>query len=281
MNHGLILTRKMTLKNKGIYIEGGFDPIAVRMAMLYLDKICVPQSRMYGVGLNDELKTLKKENLLFEYTAEYFPVGMVDGQTMLIKAYSECFQKLNEEENENWIVHKSLNAKLERKKITDDNGETFSLINALPIPTAEFPIGDLLEFKLKRRDELKSLLLEIETTRLDIITSENKEAELLKGIIKIEKNLLALNKLMQETKKGFYLSTFTIDFSSKDLLNVFGEVYGAAKDMGMNDLSAFLSSIGASAASMVNVKAGYRFKQGKPNSPYLYAAEVKQKFEFD
>lgn len=281
MNHGLILTRKMTLKNKGIYMEGGFDPIAVRMAMLYLDKICVPQSRMYGVGLNEELKTLKKENILFEYTAEYFPVGMVDGQTMLIKAYSECFQKLNEEENENWIVHKSLNAKLERKKITDDNGETFSLINALPIPTAEFPIGDLLEFKLKRRDELKSLLLEIETTRLDIITSENKEAELLKGIIKIEKNLLALNKLMQETKKGFYLSTFTIDFSSKDLLNVFGEVYGAAKDMGMNDLSAFLSSIGASAASMVNVQAGYRFKQGKPNSPYLYAAEVKQKFEFD
>lgn len=281
MKHGLILTKKMSLKNKSIHIEGGFDPVAIRMALLYMDQICVPQSKMYGVGLDNDLQTLKRENILFEYTSDYFPTGAIDGESMLIRAYSDCFQELNKPANESWIVHKSLNAKLESKKITDDKGETLSLINALPIPTDTFPLGDLLEFKERRGDELKSLLIEIETIRMDIITSENKESELIKGILKVEKNILGINKIFKETKKGFYLSDFSIDFSSKDVLDVFIEVYGHAKDMGMNDLSAFLSSLGASAASLFNVKGGYRFKSGKPNSPYLYAAEVKQKFEFD
>ncbi|HDZ2601828.1 TPA: hypothetical protein RSS50_004988, partial [Klebsiella pneumoniae] len=216
MKHGLILTKKMSLKNKSIHIEGGFDPVAIRMALLYMDQICVPQSKMYGVGLDNDLQTLKRENILFEYTSDYFPTGAIDGESMLIRAYSDCFQELNKPANESWIVHKSLNAKLESKKITDDKGETLSLINALPIPTDTFPLGDLLEFKEKRGDELKSLLIEIETIRMDIITSENKESELTKGILKIEKNILGINKIFKETKKGFYLSDFSIDFSSKD-----------------------------------------------------------------
>lgn len=116
MKHGLILTKKMSLKNKSIHIEGGFDPVAIRMALLYMDQICVPQSKMYGVGLDNDLQTFKRENILFEYTSDYFPTGAIDGESMLIRAYSDCFQELNKPANESWIVHKSLNAKLESKK---------------------------------------------------------------------------------------------------------------------------------------------------------------------
>ncbi|HIE8670226.1 TPA: DUF6236 family protein [Klebsiella variicola subsp. variicola] len=280
MKHGMILTRKMTLENGSISVNGGFDPSALRLAVLYLDGICVPQSQLVGFGLTEEMKTLKSEGYLSE---KYYPIrqSQAAGSDILVTAYGDCFEELNKTNNEVWMVHNSLNAHLTKIKTTDDGGECIQLLNALPMPGEDFPLGDLLEFKSKRKDNLKELLLSIEEFRLEIINAENQDMEIKKSIIKIEKNIIDLHKLIKETQPGWYLSSFSLDISSNDLLDVFTKIYGEAKELGMEELNALLTSAGLSVATCFNIKGGYRFKAGKPNSPYLYAAEVKQKFRIN
>lgn len=278
MKHGMMLTREITAKGGNISVNGGYDPLAIRLAALYLDSICIPQSQMMGFGLSPELEALKREGFVFEKTYP-FANGVFNMDSVLIKAYSDCFSDLNKTHNETWIVHHSLNAKLLKQKKTDDGGECIQLLNALPLPDENFPIGDLLEFKLKRGDNLKELLLTIEEERLKIIESENTDMAIKRGVLEIEKRLIALNKLIKETKRGWYLTSFAIDINSTNMLDVFTAVYGEARNIGMDELSALMSSMGASFASSLNVKFGYRFKAGKPDSPYLYAAEVKSKFK--
>ncbi|APP23307.1 hypothetical protein AGE78_28675 [Klebsiella pneumoniae] len=147
------------------------------------------------------------------------------------------------------------------------------------MPSESFPIGDLMEFKEKRKDNLKELLLKIEDIRIEIITSENKDIAIKKGIMEIEQSIIELHKLVMETKNGWYLSSFAIDLSSQDLLDTFKSVYGEAKEIGMQSLDAFLLSAGISVASRFNVNAGYRYTAGSPNSPYLYAVDVKNRFK--
>ena len=280
MKHGLILTREMKFENGAIIGNGGYDPLAIRLAVLYLDGIFVPQSQLVGFGLTKEMNILKEEGYLSE---KFYPIRQSKGTgaDILITAYGDCFEELNQANNEVWIAHNSLNNHLTKIKKTDDCGECIQLLNALPMPSENFPLGDLLEFKNKRKDNLKELLLTIEESRLEIIQAENKDIEIKKSIIKIEKNIIDLHKLIKETQPGWYLSNLSFDISSKDLFNVFHEVYGEAKEMGMDGLSAFLASTGLTIATCFNVKAGYRYKAVKPNSPYLYAAEVKHKFRLN
>ena len=280
MKHGIMLTRGIRIQDGIISVNGDYDPFAIRMAILYLEGICIPQSQLIAFQLTDELELLKKEGILFEKQIP-FSQGITTGGDILLKAYTDCFNELNKTANETWIVHHSLNAQLAKQKMTDDSGECIQLLNALPMPDLNFPLGDLLEFKEKRQDNLKELLITIEEIRIRIISAENKDLEIKKGILDIEKKLIDLNRLIKETKRGWYLSTLAIDLPSQDLLEVFKNVYGEAKNIGMDGLSAFLLSLGISAVTSLNIKAGYRYKVGRPSSPYLYAVDVKNKFHID
>ncbi|ELH1431639.1 TPA: hypothetical protein I8637_004301 [Raoultella ornithinolytica] len=279
MKHGMILTREIKIKDGVISATGGYDPSAIRLAILYLDGICIPQSDIIGFGLSPEMEMLKGSGFLFEKSYPLTTNSFSSGADVLIKAYGDCFSDLNNTHNETWIAHQSLNTYLQRKRITDDNGECIQLLNALPMPSESFPIGDLMEFKEKRKDNLKELLLKIEDIRIKIITSENKDIAIKKGIMEIEQSIIELHKLVMETKNGWYLSNFAIDLSSQDLLDTFKSVYGEAKEIGMQSLDAFLLSAGISVASRFNVNAGYRYTAGSPNSPYLYAVDVKNRFK--
>ncbi|HHK9742703.1 TPA: DUF6236 family protein [Raoultella ornithinolytica] len=280
MKHGMILTNKMTITEDSIIGRGGFDPLALRLALLYMDEICVPQSSVIAIRLSEEIELLRKEGFL---VVKNYPcqAGIHQGSSILKNAYEQCFDELNSNLAETWIMHDSLRINFIKENKVDKNGECMQLFNALPLPDEKFPLGDLLEFKLKRKDELKELLLTMEEMRIKIIQSENKEIEIKKGILEIERNLINISKVMKETRKGFYYSTFSIDIGSQDLLETFKSVYGEARGIGMEALSAFLLSAGISTLTAFNVKAGYRFKAGRPNSPYFYAADVKSKFRIN
>lgn len=97
------------------------------------------------------MEMLKGSGFLFEKSYPLTTNSFSSGADVLIKAYGDCFSDLNNTHNETWIAHQSLNTYLQRKRITDDNGECIQLLNALPMPSESFPIGDLMEFKEKEK----------------------------------------------------------------------------------------------------------------------------------
>lgn len=59
-----------------------------------------------------------------------------------------------------------------------DRGITVSLHRAIPIPTGDTPLNDLLEFKLKRAPELMALRAELGESKW-LITGSTDRAEAL------------------------------------------------------------------------------------------------------
>ncbi|WP_446920240.1 hypothetical protein, partial [Klebsiella pneumoniae] len=60
------------------------------------------------------------------------------------------------------MLHKSVANVLGYNSELTQNGELLTFVNSLPLPGADFPSGDLLDFRIKRNDERLALLNAIE-----------------------------------------------------------------------------------------------------------------------
>lgn len=283
MKRGLLLTRPLSFNTGSMSVLGDFDPLAIRYALLYLDEICIPINRVVLFDLSDELRTLKKEGFVRslqprEEKNKSFDFDSSEMEGLIKKSYKRCFDELNENKHESWMVHQSVKTALDEDNELSHSGELLTFINSLPMPAKDFPIGDLLDFREKRNDERLELLNAISTLRLNVLTSENKNEAIQKGLLEIEKSIINITKTLKERKKGMYLTDFSLDFSSTEFIDNFKNIYNESQSMGLDKLEAFLSSLGISLASIFRVKMGYNYKRANPDSPFLYAAEVKVKF---
>lgn len=281
MKRGMIITSKVEIdqENNSVKFRPEFSQKALRYGVLYLDEICVAQTSLFQIGLPVDWQQLKKEKIVNEIIGKPSLSGTVDFAKAALDAYSQSFSELNKRRNETWCLNKEFKFLNDRLPFIDCHGETLTFLNALPVPTEDFPIGDLYEFRIKRDDERKELMNSIDRLRLNVLKSEDKHNALKVGLLDVESNLITMNRLIKETKRGFYLTDFSLDYSSKDMLEVFKGTYEATTTSGFDKLSALILSMGASLASGFNFKGGYRYKQAKPNSPYFYAAEIVHKFD--
>ncbi|EOI3556567.1 DUF6236 family protein [Cronobacter dublinensis] len=280
MKRGMIITSNIEIDastNKITY-NSGFNQKSLRYGVLYLDEICVSKTNVINAALPEDMEQLKKEKIIVErITKATFSHGF-DMAGAMLNAYLKSFEELNQRKNETWCLNKELKIINDRAPFIDYGGESLTFLNALPVPDEDFPLGDLYEFRQKRNDERKELMNSIDRLRLSVMQAENKGEALTKGLLEVESNLLAMNKLIKETKRGFYLSHLSLDYSTQDMIETFKKVYNESSDAGMGKLSSFLCGIGATVTSGFNVKGGYRYKQEKPQSPYFYAAEISHKF---
>lgn len=282
MKRGLLLTRPFSITSNSIRPSAGhnIDPLAIRFALLYLDEICIAKTKFAGFDLPPDLEILKQEKIITEIRSEHLPRRIENVQQIMIDSYKDCYDKLiSKNKSDTWMLDRSIKNVLNTQSQLSETGELLTFIHSLPLPDEKFPIGDLLEFRNKREDERLALLNAIEMLRVDAIGSENVELATRKGLLTIEKALIDILKTLKESKKGFYLTNFSLDFSSQDFFETFKKAYSESKNFHFNELSSLLAAFGVSVATMFNVKMGYNYKKSRPDSPFLYAAEVKRKYK--
>ncbi|ELR5933825.1 hypothetical protein R4I52_004824 [Klebsiella pneumoniae] len=68
-----------------------------------------------------------------------------------------------------------INNKIE---VSEYGGELLTLVNAIPEPDESVNINDVLEFRLKRKDNLKNLMDTLNTLNIRVMKAENKDHEL-------------------------------------------------------------------------------------------------------
>lgn len=280
MKRGIIITNSIEIdpKNNSIRFTPVFDQKSIRYGVLYLDEICIPQNRIFTTILPEDMMQLKKEKILSERFNDSSTNGVVDMASAAADSYFQTFSELNKNKNETWCLNKEFKLVNDLLPFIDSNGETLTFLNALPIPAEDFPLGDLYEFREKRNDERIELMNSIDRLRLKVLNSDNKATALQEGLLDVESNLITITRLMKETKKGFYLSNLSLDYSSQEMINAFKGTYQESTASGLDTLSSLLLSMGASLASGFDLKCGFRYKKANVNSPYFYAAEVSHKF---
>lgn len=280
MKRGMILTGGLTFNplDGGVAFRGLFNQQLLRYGLLYLDNIQVVQSELFVTGMMSDMAELAKAGVINEVTLKLPAHGLMSPMAAAEKTYLPYFDELNRRPNEIWMLNKEFRLMVQESREFSIGGESISFLNALPIPAEDFPLGDLYEFREKRNDERVELLNSIDRLRIKVEQADDKRAALQNALLDVEQNLINVTRLLKESKRGFYMSDLSLDYSSQTMLSTFNDTFGNAVEAGLPTHNAFLAGIGAALISTFKISGGYRYKKSKPNSPYLYAAEVKQKF---
>src|SRR5215208_4299799 len=100
---------------------------------------------------------------------------------------AQAFRDLEKHEPGVWSLAQGHNPFLEQRGYREaGNGALIELYAAIPVPDNDVPLNDILEFRLRGRDELLLLTTEIENLSSGLEEGSNTQAELQSRIEKVE-----------------------------------------------------------------------------------------------
>lgn len=272
---GLVVSPPIEIQGDRLFAKSStLDPQELRFALLFWDRLVWPSSRAIHFANGPDEDFLERAGILTrpEYTLNGdIAQGIARGQ---VQAYLD----LERSEPGAWALAQGENSFLWRDGLADEGkGALVELHRAIPIPKQDVPLADILEFRLRRRDELVALRYQIESFVSEIEGAADKPLALQRRIAELDQACANLLIVGREWQSPVYLSNMKASFSlspAKFLPAaaggwVLGQPYGLT--------AAAAAAAFAGAASTLEIKGDYGLRSMKrPTSPYRYAYQIHQ-----
>lgn len=261
---------------------GGIDPVELRRAVLFWDRINKPKNNFISFGQSADEKFLAECGLLQEIDVRMSAASGRAGQ-IYAQLHLAAFSELEGREPGIWSMSEgetSFNLQA-GEGFASGRGALVELHRAIPLPTGDVPLEDLLNFKETRRDELLRLTLEIDSLFSRITNAEDFEFELQRAIREIDQRCSDVIKVGKESNVSFSLSNFTygvsMELNSTNLLvsGAAGAVMGTT--IGLPVVGATIGA--ASSVIKFNVGLGGQLERSKKSrelalSPYRVVSRI-------
>lgn len=256
---GIVVSPKVSIKADGKMLLSTFvDPVELRRAVLFWDRINKPINNIVAMGLSPDESFLQECGVLKQF--EIVARG-VSGQLghLYAKLHLEAFNQLEASEPGQWCMSEGENSfNLEARGVfSEGRGALVELHRAIPLPVEDTPLHDLLEFKEKRRDEIKSLKLELDGLFSRVIGSEDSAHELERAISEIDQKCSDVIKVGRESAIAFSLSDFSfgVSFEAKSTNLIAGSVIGSVLGSTFS-LPVAEATVAGAAVSTIKINAG-------------------------
>ena len=270
---GLIISNPMQIDivNHSLSGKGGLDPSELRFSLLYWDKLVYPSNNLISFGGGDDEEFLISVGALHKLIYTY---SGGDGVSIVFDTYLRAFSDLESREPGVWSLsqgEKSLFVNNSAANLIDESGISLELIRAIPVPAADVPLNEILEFKEKRKDELMMFRAHIDQLVLEIQTSPARTDAFNRIAQEVDAACADLLKVGHEWQVPFHLSDFKATFNF-DSVKFLGSVGGAWKLGEQYGLTAATSAAAvAGLISTINVKSDISLRSIKKlRSPYRY-----------
>ncbi len=130
-----------------------FDYQLLRAALLYFDRIDVPDNTIVSDGLNADAEWLEKEGILHRTLVR--SRGLV-GASNLSEMLRAAVNSLDDSAPGRWSLGGSNESKLADHSLIKGRGLILDLLNAIPFPAENASFEDIIEFKGRRAPELEA-----------------------------------------------------------------------------------------------------------------------------
>ncbi len=280
MENKIIVFPEMQINtiNKTAMLRSDIDKRKLIRTVLFWDKIIIPcNTNIFVISLDHipEIVTLRAEKILEEPKIQV----NVDGEltSVLYGMYMWYIMQMMKSNDANYSTYE-----LEKMIISDHDqvspsgGELLTFTNAFPEPDVSTEINDILEFKLKRKDQLNLLMAHLNSLELRVLKAENKHTELNKAINEIDIACTDVIRLYKEKGIKFNISNAKFNFSMKEIIEVTGATYAGSVIAGLPQTAAVLASLSAGIASVVEIKDAISFKKIDKTNPFNYAGEISK-----
>ncbi|KVF05619.1 hypothetical protein WJ05_27880 [Burkholderia vietnamiensis] len=170
-------------------------------------------------------------------------------------------------------------------RIAPDRGITVSLHRAIPIPTADAPLHDLLEFKQKRDPELLALRSELDNCKRLITSSTDRAEAFATQIDRIDAACADLLVVSREMKLPVRISDMSMAFevNGTGLVATLAATDAFFKHVNFIGVQALLASVGLVALSGMKLTTTFGTKTKKAalrNSPFRYVHHLHEEIDW-
>ena len=259
----------------------------LRFGLCFWDRIAWPYSRFLPTEDNAEVAFLHSAGLLLRPEMQLRPNLMSAGKG-LAESYLHAFQELEEKEPGVWSLSTETEFDVKaflHDRISPDRSITVSLHRAVPVPTGDAPLHDLLEFKQKRDPELLALRYELDRCK-QLITSSTDRAEAFSTqrdrIDAACGDLLAVSR---ENRLPVRISdvSFALETAPQNLVALAAATASLADHMNLTGVQTFLASVGLIVIPGLKVTTtfGTKNKNGKlRTSPFRYVHHLHEEIDW-
>jgi hypothetical protein len=214
LSRGLIIPPAKNITDNSFSFSANIDNVELRRYLLYWDILDFPDSGFIRFQGNPDLDFLEDAGIL-KRTKVQFPFhGTPD--LLFSVAQAEALKINKKNLGEEWSI-----AQNGPKLLFPDSISTIStaievdLCDCLPIPATDVPLNDILEFKVKRKDEL----MQFRKLMDDFYSQLNMSTDILSTsaeiIAEIDYNISTLHKVMMESKIKRFLSSVKVQLISE------------------------------------------------------------------
>ncbi|MEE3761358.1 DUF6236 family protein [Klebsiella pneumoniae] len=245
---------------------------------LYWDKIITTNNNLINISNNGTpgVQQLKDEGL---YSEVNLPItGGGDFATLIYEANMKFMIESLARKDINFIASDADKVLIRNtNEVAPNNGELFTLINAIPEPDESVNINDALEFRLKRKDNLKNLMNKINELNIRVLKAENRDLELKAAINEIDVACAEVIRLYNESMVKFNLSEVRFNFNVPEIATNAGAAYIGAKTIGLPETGAVLASIAYGVNTFVNFSSAMSLRKIDKSNPFNYVGEMSKK----
>jgi Family of unknown function (DUF6236) len=263
---GLIISNPIEIEGNNVILKSTqLDPLELRRSILFWDRLVWPASNgIYIEGGVDE-DYLKEVGILTR------PVFRGNGEAGkdLAKAFTSAFRQCESLEPGAWAMSSGENALIMVDQgFAESRGASVELFRAVPIPSRDVPLEEVLRFKERRKDEARAFIIAVDKFFENWVDSEDQAHQLRNAQREIEIRCRDLIEASRESKLPFRLSSWKVGFSFNPYAIVsggLGKLVGAP--FGMEMLGALLGAAASSIAikrdigstGSENKKSAFRF----------------------
>lgn len=169
--YGIVMSH-VEVEPLSIRYNGSLNAQDLRHAALLWDKIAWPQTNLsQPLGGPDE-QFLEQAGFLIKPRMVYPFPSTVEGVAEIVHA--RTFWALEQQDPGCWSLAQGSDAALRKLGLLmPGRGALVELVSALPVPNEDVPLAEVLNFKLRRVNELLALRDSIEALKTRVLASEN------------------------------------------------------------------------------------------------------------
>ena len=272
---GLIITNPLQIAPDRIQFEHGssLDPQEVRFALLFWDQLIWPVDA-FG---DNESEFLEKEKILKILPTKLPAPNLAEA---IINCYIDAFEDCEKKEPGKWSLGQCVDEILQRRgALIKGSSCSIDLFRAIPVPRADVPLNEILEFKHKRYDELVLLRNEIDIFSTLVNSSADQADDLAKQLVRIDQACADAIRVCGEFQLPINFASKKISLELRPFVTLGGAITGFAAshipNMPITD-SILSSIIGAAAVTAPALKIAYddlKWRGLKPRQgPFRYVA---------
>lgn len=273
---GVIISNPIKARPDGFeIINSDLDPQDVRSLLMYWDKLAWPTGTLITPsGVDGEYLENCGVLLRPSFKSSGTPRELILAPQIL------AFENFEKKQPGMWCFGHGENSIIVDSGMAIPNqGSIIRLCNAIPVPSPEVPLNEILEFRRKRRPELLRLRAYFEELVQEIESSHDSESELNNKLKLVDSACADLVKTTREWQSPVKLSELkaSINYDLTKAATGAVSAWSACETLELNLTGKCIAAASAAILSQFKIAQDIKFRSvRKPSSPYNYAYYVQR-----